>query len=280
MSEELHIKLLGLSLSGIRRMVGGGKPKLPKDGDGDGMYTMPGSDKDNTPVRQALSFALQSLRRFGIKKFEIRNDDKNKRELINRWLQEAQKGGFTTDRNLAGDVKQGISVGRDKHGLSADMGEVFDESGEVKEEAVDRVMAWLEYHGNGVFSRPLEGAREVGVGGWVEKGKFYLDVVDLYENNEKNREQAHRLGKEQNQKAIALLEALWRAKETNAKEDWDRAFLTTDGDGSSTIPWETFDEIVKMMAEARRQASSTAGSRVLSSPKGEKSHSFRILVIE
>jgi len=258
MSDEIRIKILGLNIGNIRRVALGGKPKFPKDGDGDGMFTMPGSDEDKTPLVTALRYAIDSLRSFRIKKFELRQDSPQKSEVVRKWLIEAKSGGFTADRNLKMDVKQGISVGRNKHGMSVDMDKVFDENGEVREDAIDRVIAWMEYHGERIFDEPLEGARQVGIGAWVEKGMFYIDVVDIYENNEQNRERAYELGKAQNQKSIAFLERLWRAKETNEKEDWDNAFLTTDGDGADTIPWYTFDPIVEMMRSKRKPSAANA----------------------
>lgn len=248
-------------------MVRGGKLQIPKDGDGDGMYTMPGSDEDKTPVAGAIAYTMRSLRKLGIRKFELRKDSEDKTQVIRKWLLEAKEGGFTADRNLAKDVKQGISVGRNKHGMSVNMNQVFDEDGNVREEAVDRVMAWLDYHGPTIFDRPIEGAREVGVGAWVEKEQFFIDVVDIHENNARNRERAYELGKAQNQKSVAFLETLWRAKETEAQEDWDNAFLTTDGDGAETIPWSVFDPVVAMMKARRENESAVPAKPALIEPK-------------
>ena len=247
MSEELHIKILGLPLGGL---LGRGKPKLPKDGDGDGLYTPPGSDKDTMPLMVAIATTVRQLRK--TKPTYQMPKETDKRASAQRWLKEALAGGFTTDKNMGDDVKKGISIGRNYHGLSVSMKDVFEDDGEVKPEAIDRVLAWLEFHGEKPFNNPLDGAREAGIGGWVENEQFYLDIVDIYETNAKNLEMAKERGAKQDQKSVAILEKIWEAKE-NGK--WDDAFINTGGKGSSVIPWSFFDELSKMVSSSTKPKS-------------------------
>lgn len=239
MTEEFRIKILGLPLGGWLRR---GKPKLPKDGDGDGFYTAPGSDEDKTPAPVALLQTLRIMKRKP--QFEM-SKSVDKRASVKRWLLEAKEGGFTTDKNMSDDIKNGISIGRNFNGLSAPVKDVFDDKGEVKDEAIDRVLAWLEFHGERPFANPLDGARETGLGGWTQETSLYLDIVDIYETNERNLELAKERGKRQDQKEVAILEKVWEAKENN---NWDDAFIKTEGDGSSVMPWFFFEESGKMVS--------------------------------
>ena len=50
MSEELHIKILGLPLGGL---LSRSKPKLPKDGDGDGLDEEGDDSGDDEPDDEA-----------------------------------------------------------------------------------------------------------------------------------------------------------------------------------------------------------------------------------
>lgn len=246
MSDELKIKILGLP---VGRLLGRGKPKMPKDGDGDGFYTMPGSDEDKTPAFAALQNALRIMR--GKPKFEM-SKSVDRRASAKRWLLAAREGGFTTDKNMSDDIKEGISIGRNFNGISTSVDNVFDETGEVKEEAIDRVLAWLEFHGDKPFNNPLDGAREAGLGGWTEDGNLYIDIVDIYETNEQNLELAKERGKKQDQKSVAILEKVWEAKEN---QKWDDAFIVTEGSGSSVLPWFFFADAGKMVSSTLTQYS-------------------------
>lgn len=60
------------------------------------------------------------------------------------------------------------------------------------------------------------------LGGWVDNGQLYLDIVKVFPPNQK--EQAMSAGKEHNQLSIADLDAI-------NKGDWDNAIIPTGGDG-------------------------------------------------
>lgn len=149
-----------------------------------------------------------------IAKFNPYHDDKGHfasaggSTVAARMVEAVKNGGFTYDP--AGKVPtQGFSVG------------VFPEkSTSLPVEAVtkQKVSDWmakntalLSKHGNML-------------GGWVDKGTLYLDIVKVFPPNQKTEAMA--AGKEHNQLSIADLDAIHRG-------DWDHAIIDTGGDGKN-----------------------------------------------
>jgi hypothetical protein len=215
---------IGLSSSG----------KNPKDGDGDGKFSLPGGE-DNIPVAVAMAISTGNARA-SVKLFI--NADPQRKARIKKMFEKGFQGGFTLDKATEKDVKTGISVGRNRHGIRLDKNNAFDSDGRPKKEAIRLAMAWLDYHGEEVFSNPLNDAREVGIGGWLDGEDFYLDVVDIYENNAKNISRAPQLGKEQNQISVANLDRIQIALET---DDWTDTTIDSGGDGAETLDLKMFD---------------------------------------
>lgn len=250
---NLKVRILGMP---IGNFMSRGKPGIPKDGDGDGKFTPVGSTEDNMPYHSAVNALVGVLRR---QRPSYRNDLSRRRKLVKEIIADAREGGFTRDRNIQGDIKTGISIGLNRHGVSTKASDVWDENGNPKEDAIRTILAWMQYHGNKVFENPLDGARERGIGGWVQDvdgvPHFFLDVVDIYPTNDENIRKAAALGKAQNQKAVAILDKIWEAKEAQARKevpDWDAPFIDSGGDGADVMPWDFFKDSLKVFAEPKR----------------------------
>ena len=209
--------------------------KNPKDGDGDGKFSIPGGE-DVIPVEAAMIISTNNARA-KVKSFV--NADPARKARIKKMFEKGFQGGFTIDKTTENDIKTGISVGRNKHGIRLDKNNAFDGDGVPKKEAIRLIMAWLDYHGDEVFDNPLNDAREVGIGGWLDGEDFYLDVVDVYENNARNISRAPQLGKEQNQIAVANLDQIQIALETG---DWTGTTIDSGGDGAETLDLKMFDD--------------------------------------
>jgi hypothetical protein len=277
-SKNLKVKLLGIPFSGFLRR---GKPGIPRDGDGDGMFTPVGSTEDNMPYPAVVNTVVNFLRK---KTPSYKKDLARRRNRVKEIIADARKGGFTRDRNIEGDVKTGISVGLNRHGLSRDVSDVWDKDGNPKEEAIQTVLAWMQYHGDKVFGNPLPGARERGIGGWVQTvdgvPRFFLDVVDIYPTTDENIAKAASLGKAQNQKEVAILDKVWEAKEADARKepsDWNAPFIDSGGDGADVIDWEFFNDARGVFAEPKRTI-----SRIFRPNQSGKSEdlSFRFVITE
>jgi len=230
MSGEIRIKILGTPI---------GNPfgsKLPKDGDGDGMFTVNG--EDNVPLAQAAEIVRKMTKKRALA--FIKADPKRK-DRIKEILEKGRDGGFTVDKLVDNDVKTGISIGRNRHGIKLKKSDVFDENGEPKDSAIKIVMSWLDYHGKEVFTNPKDGAREVGIGGWLDGDDFYLDVVDIYPNTAENLEKAPALGKAENQISVANLDQIQIAIET---DDWTGTTIDSGGDGAETIDLSVFKDLI------------------------------------
>ena len=207
--------------------------KDPKDGDGDGKFSIAGGE-DVIPVAAAIIISRNNARA-KVKSFV--DADPSRKARIKKMFEKGFQGGFTMDKTTENDIKTGISVGRNRHGIRLDKKDVFDSDGIPKKEAIRIMMAWIDYHGDEVFDNPLNDAREVGIGGWLDGEDFYLDVVDVYENNTKNISRAPQLGKEQNQISVANLDQIQIALET---DDWTGTTIDSGGDGAETLDLQIF----------------------------------------
>ena len=230
MSREIRIKILGTPI---------GNPfgsKLPKDGDGDGMFTMNG--EDNVPLAQAAEIVRKITKKRAV---AFIKEDPKRKDRIKVILEKGRDGGFTVDKLVDNDIKTGISIGRNKHGIKLNKSDVFDEDGEPKDLAVKTIFAWLQYHGKEVFTNPKDGAREVGIGGWLDGEDFYLDVVDIYPNTAENLKKAPALGKAENQISVANLDQIQIAIET---DDWTGTTIDSGGDGAETMDLSVFKDLI------------------------------------
>jgi hypothetical protein len=132
-------------------------------------------------------------------------------EMADRMMEKAKLGGFTIDFRTEEPVETGISVG-----------EYPERSGQfnIAEATAEDVQGWLEKNKDILFKEP----DKLRVGGWLDEGKIWLDIVRIYDQSERDR--AIESGRKANQKAIADLDAIKRG-------DWDRAFIDTGGTGEA-----------------------------------------------
>lgn len=204
---------------------------MPRDGDGDGFYTAPGSQEDNVPLLAALRMARDIFKR------DKNNFVEPKPREIGKMLTALKKPGegFTRHKRVEDDVKSGIAIARGRHGIRMKREEMFDENGKPTERAIEAMLGLLRYHGREVFDNPRDGAREVGIGGWhnEETGEIDIDIVDIHNNPDgpnlspELRQRMYELGKRENQIGIANLDGI-QAGEGDT-------FISTDGDGTETL---------------------------------------------
>ena len=174
--------------------------------------------------------------------------DEERAELYNGTLRKGFRGGFTVQVDHHSDVKSGIAIARNKHGLNFDAKTDFSSDGTPSADLVRRFHAWMMFHGPLTFKNPRDGAKEVTIGGWLAKGKIYLDVVDVYPNTSENKIMASRLGKKERQIAITDLDELYRLIDAG-EENLDSAFISTGGDGGQTLNVRTIDKFASLMTQ-------------------------------
>ena len=174
--------------------------------------------------------------------------DEERAELYNGTLRKGFRGGFTVQVDHHSDVKSGIAIARNKHGLNFDAKTDFSSDGTPSADLVRRFHAWMMFHGPLTFKNPRDGAKEVTIGGWLAKGKIYLDVVDVYPNTPENKIMASRLGKKERQIAITDLDELYRLMDAG-EENLDSAFISTGGDGGQTLSVRTIDKFASLMTQ-------------------------------
>lgn len=176
--------------------------------------------------------------RWPIHKFNENHDEKGRFSagagidsgLGERMIEAGKAGGFTYDAH--GDTPtEGFSVG-----VHPERSGIFPVE-TVKPEDVDR---WLAKNKDIAFT---DTGKMVGigiqnmVGGWVDQGKLWLDLVAIFPPDQK--EAAIAAGKQHNQISIADLGAIH-------KGDWDHAFIQTGGTGEAM---QKSDKKLKSKAE-------------------------------
>jgi hypothetical protein len=83
----------------------------------------------------------------------------------------------------------------------------------------------VENHGTIFINETLLASGKNAIGGWVDNGKVWLEIVRVYPQS--MRDLAISMGRRLNQISIADLDAISRG-------DFQHAFLRTDGTGSAT----------------------------------------------
>lgn len=184
-------------------------------------------------IKKSTAFDIQ---------FEI---DEQHRDLLRQTLKKGFKAGYTVEVDKHADVKTGIAVARNRHGMKFNVATEFDANGNPSDRLVKTFHAWMAFHGPKTFGNPREGAREVTLGGWVSNGTLFLDVVDVYPNTPENLRKARSLGKRERQIAITDLDELWKRIEAN--ENLDSAFIATGGDGGQTLSIKTINTFRRML---------------------------------
>jgi hypothetical protein len=131
--------------------------------------------------------------------------------MAERMLEKAKLGGFTVDFLTEKPIESGLSVGE-----YPSRSGVFDE----KDINPQDIQLWLLGNKEILAKEP----DKLKVGGWLDGGKVWLDIVRIYDPSE--REKAIQSGRDHNQICIADLDAIKRG-------DWDHAFIDTKGTGAS-----------------------------------------------
>ena len=206
-----------------RRFGGFGRSR--QDGDGDGFTTDPRTGKDNVPVAPDVVQNIASLMA------RLAEPD----------------SGFTFSMNNMDDVKSGWAIARKGQGIRVAKSKIFDDDGNVTEEGLDHLEAFLEMQRQQFIESPTDEKR-VALGAWHNPadGMIYFDVTDVHSKDFMTLDQAVAEGKKQNQISLADLDELHAALAENKFEGRD-VFHSGGGDGSDVVPDERFQPFLQMI---------------------------------
>jgi hypothetical protein len=143
-------------------------------------------------------------------------------------------GGFSVRVSRMADVTSGWAVARKRQSLIMPVESFVDKDGKATEEGKRRLLAYILMTQDQLFDEDLPKGKRVVVGAWHEpydpktgKGNvIHLDVTDVYDKNILSKDEAYKLGVEQDQKSIADLNAI-------TKGDWKNATIKTNGAGKN-----------------------------------------------
>lgn len=158
------------------------------------------------------------------------------RKLFNR-LKDPD-GGFTFSLNDFDDVKSGWAIARKGNGIKLKVSDVFDDDGEIKEDALIRLEALLDMRADEILKSKPNATKKVTLGGWhnPEDGNIYFDITDVYDKGSLTKEEAMAEALHQNQISIVDLGNLHAAIEDG---NWDlegrEIFINTGGNGNNLI---------------------------------------------
>jgi hypothetical protein len=186
--------------------------------------------------------------------------DQERVNAVKSTLTKGFLGGFTVEVDRMDDIKSGIAIARNKHGMKVDAVADFDAEGNPSDELVDTFLSWMDFHGPKTFMEPKSGADKTTIGGWVADGTLYLDVVDVYPNTEDNLSKAANMGKAEDQIAVTNLDKLWDLIEKN--EDVSAAFIDSNGTGGFTLDEQSVRSFSAALNEMKSNKFNT-GSRML-----------------
>jgi hypothetical protein len=194
------------------------------DGDGDGFRTDPRTGKDNIPVAPSIGGIASLMER-------LKDPD----------------GGFTFSVSAMDDVRSGWAIARKGQGIRIPVDKVFDDDGNVTEEGLDHLEAFLEMHRE-LFQATPGKNRQISIGGWhdPETKQIYFDVTDVHSKDSMRLEQAVAEAKNQNQISIVDLDELRAAQANN---DWkDRTvFHSGGGDGKDLVSETRLNKYLEMV---------------------------------
>lgn len=186
--------------------------------------------------------------------------DKSRVDSVKSTLTKGFMGGFTVEVDRMDDIKSGVAIARNKHGMKVDAVADFDAEGNPSEELVNTFLAWMDFHGPKTFNEPKPGADKATIGGWVSDGNLYLDVVDVYPNTEENLSRAADMGKSEDQIAVTNLDKLWELLEKG--EDVSPAFIDSGGTGGFTLDEQSVKRVSAAISELNSNKANT-GSLML-----------------
>jgi hypothetical protein len=175
------------------------------------------------------------------------NRDPERVAAVKSTLTKGFMGGFTVEVDRMDDIKEGIAIARNKHGMKVDAVADFDAEGNPSDELVGTFLAWMDFHGPKTFMEPKSGAEKTTIGGWVSDGTVYLDVVDVYPNTEENLTKAADMGLGEDQIAVTNLNKLWELLESG--EDVSPAFIDSGGTGGFTLDEESVKRVSAALSD-------------------------------
>lgn len=155
-------------------------------------------------------------------------------------------GGFSVRLDKMADVTSGWAIARKGKALKIPLDSFVDGDGNVSEEGVQRLLAYILLRENELWAGPSdlpEGVTAV-LGGWHEPWdpeeqtgrQIHLDVTWVFSNDVMDKEGAIAEGRSQNQISVTDLDA--------AREgDWENAFQSSGGNGKSDLE-EDDDELL------------------------------------
>jgi len=277
-----------------------GKAAIPVDGDGDGFVNDGKPNQMPAPGINLTSGAADLLRR------QVRSARDRINEIQRRIAKDSDKkkpkvtpsrssnslpdtsagglagiaerlrdpdGGFTINLNQMSDVRSGWAIARNGNGVTFDASDIFDDDGNVRDGADDKILAFIALHADEMLEPPTEEGHRVAFGAWhnPEDGKIYLDVTDVYDKKSMTKEDAVLKGKENDQISIADLDLIRKGVETG---EWDDdAFVDSGGTGQSQLDNDRYNAILAALRQnpderdGKRQAPS-AQERVVESDDG------------
>jgi len=188
------------------------------------------------------------------------NRDPERVAAVKATLTKGFMGGFTVEVDKMDDVKEGIAIARNRHGMKVDAVADFDAEGNPSDELVETFLAWMDFHGPKTFANPQPGADKTTIGGWVSDGTVYLDVVDVYPNNEDNLSRAADMGLKEDQIAVTDLNRLWDL--LGRGEDPSPAFIDSGGTGGFTLDDESVRKVSAAISELKSNKFNTGSSHL------------------
>lgn len=165
-------------------------------------------------------------------------------ELLNRLKDPG--GGFTYSMSNRDDVRSGWAIARKGKGIRLSADKVFDENGDITEDGIDSLHAFMLLHQD-IFNQPADNKRRIALGAWHndEDGQIYFDVTDVYSKDFMDLDQAKAEARKQNQISLADLDELHSDGEDR------NPFHDGGGNGGDLIPESQYNLFLKAVKDQR-----------------------------
>lgn len=165
-------------------------------------------------------------------------------ELLNRLKDPG--GGFTYSMSSRDDVRSGWAIARKDKGIRLSADKVFDENGDITEDGIDSLHAFMLLHQD-IFNQQPDNKRRIALGAWHndEDGQIYFDVTDVYSKDFMDLDQAKAEARKQNQISLADLDELHSDGEDRTP------FHDGGGNGGDLIPESQYNLFLKAVKDQR-----------------------------